>query len=227
MTALPWMPAPGQEVSRLHGGVAMAIVTANRDPEKLGRVKVKYPWLSDEFESDWARVASPGAGASRGQLVIPDIDDEVLVAFEHGLIDRPYVVGGLWNGKDKPPPLPDKPADVRGFTTRSGHQVRLDDTQGAEKIEITAAKAKSTIVFDTAKGTITIKTDADLVLEATNGAVKITGGTVEIKATKGAVKVEGIDVETKAQASLKQSAATAEVKANGPLVLKGAVVNIN
>ena len=78
-------------------GVTIALVTDNKDPMDLGRVKIKLPWLADLYESDWARVVSPGAGNKTGLVFLPDVDDEVLVAFEHGDIRRPYVLGGLWS----------------------------------------------------------------------------------------------------------------------------------
>lgn len=221
------LSAPEPDTGRFHG-VMIGIVTNNNDPDKLGRVKLKFPWLAEDVESTWARVASPAAGAKRGLFAIPEVNDEVLVAFEHGLLDRPFVLGGLWNGKDEVPPNTAKPADVRSLTSRAGHVIRLDDTQQAEKIEIVSSKGNAKIVLDAAKGTITISTDADLVLESRNGAVKITGSSIELKAVKGPVKVDGVDVEVKATASLKQEASgTAELKANGPLTLRGATVNIN
>ena len=84
-------------------GVTIGIVTNNHDPEGLGRVKLKLPWLSEDIETHWARVATPMAGNGRGLYVLPDVDDEVLVAFEHGMVEFPYVLGSLWNGKDTPP----------------------------------------------------------------------------------------------------------------------------
>ena len=65
-------------------GVVVGVVTNNQDPEGMGRVKVKFPWLSDEDESNWARVAAPMAGKERGFYFLPEVEDEVLVAFEHG-----------------------------------------------------------------------------------------------------------------------------------------------
>ena len=107
-------------------GVVVGVVTQNEDPDKYSRVKVKFPWLDDTLESDWARIASPGAGKDRGMQWVPEIDDEVLVTFEHGDIHRPYVLGGLWNGKDKPPVdtsgdlLDSKKIKIRSLRTREG-----------------------------------------------------------------------------------------------------------
>ena len=132
-------------------GVVIGIVTDNQDPDGWGRVKVKYPWLSDEHASDWARVVAVGAGAERGVEFLPEIDDEVLVGFEMGDIHYPYVIGGLWNGKDTPPK---KNQDVvsggrvqqRIIRSRTGHQIVLDDSDGQSGITI-ADKNGNTIAL--------------------------------------------------------------------------------
>ncbi|MFB6713980.1 MULTISPECIES: VgrG-related protein [unclassified Streptomyces] len=82
-------------------GLVNGTVTDTHDPEGSGRVKVRFPWLSDEYASDWARTAQSG-GTSGGEAFIPEVGDEVLVGFEHGHLDRPYVLAGLYNGKDRP-----------------------------------------------------------------------------------------------------------------------------
>jgi len=84
-------------------GVVIAIVKNLHDPEGQGRIEVQFPWLSDSLRSSWAPVAAPLAGKQRGMFFMPEVDDEVLVAFEHGSFNHPYVVGYLWNGKDIPP----------------------------------------------------------------------------------------------------------------------------
>ncbi|MER5617905.1 VgrG-related protein [Streptomyces sp. NPDC002215] len=82
-------------------GLVSGTVTDTHDPEGSGRVKVRFPWLSDEYASDWARTAQSG-GTSGGEAFIPEVGNEVLVGFEHGHLDRPYVLAGLYNGKDRP-----------------------------------------------------------------------------------------------------------------------------
>ncbi|MFI8814974.1 MULTISPECIES: VgrG-related protein [unclassified Streptomyces] len=82
-------------------GLVSGTVTDTQDPEGSGRVKVRFPWLSDEYASDWARTAQSG-GTGGGEAFIPEVGDEVLVGFEHGHLDRPYVLAGLYNGKDRP-----------------------------------------------------------------------------------------------------------------------------
>ena len=194
-------------------GVAVAIVTNNQDPDKLGRVKVRFPWLSDEDESQWARVAAPMAGKERGIYFLPEVDDEVLVAFEHGDIRFPYVVGALWNGKDAPPAANDDGKNnVRVIKSRSGHVVKLNDEDGKETIEIVDKSEKNSIVIDTAKNSITITSDKDITLKAANGTI-----TLDAK-----------EVKTKSSAkSAIEAGSGMDIKASGTLNIKGATVNIN
>src|SRR5215470_10720504 len=84
-------------------GVAIALVTQNRDDDNMCRVKVRYPWHENSSDSYWARLVTPMAGNGRGLVLIPEVGDEVLVAFEREDIRFPYILGALWNGKDKPP----------------------------------------------------------------------------------------------------------------------------
>src|SRR5262249_14595935 len=107
------------------GGVVPAIVTNNNDPKGMGRVKVKFPWIDVDLESNWARVAAVGAGNNRGLFWLPEVNDEVLVAFEHGDFNQPYIVGNLWNGKDKTPEaisdaVKNGNVEVRTLKTREG-----------------------------------------------------------------------------------------------------------
>ena len=139
--------APSEAESRFYG-VALGVVTNNKDPDKLGRVKVKLPWMDEQAESYWARIVSPMAGKERGFFFLPEVDDEVLVAFEHGDPEHPFVMGALWNGKDKPPlDNADGKNDVRVIKSRSGHVIRLTDKQGEEKIEIVDKSTKNSIVI--------------------------------------------------------------------------------
>jgi uncharacterized protein involved in type VI secretion and phage assembly len=117
----------------------VGIVTDNNDPKGWGRVRVKFPTLTEEHASYWARVVTLGAGANRGFDCLPEINDEVLVAFENGDIHRPYIVGGVWNGTDAPPePVQDSVTQgkvrLRTFKTRIGHRLQfVDEDKGAIK----------------------------------------------------------------------------------------------
>jgi len=198
--------------SRIYGVVA-GIVTNNKDTEKLGRVKVKIPRLSGEDESNWARVTSFMAGKERGAFFLPEVDDEVLVAFEYGDINMPYVIGSLWNGKDVPPENnSDGKNNIRVIHSRSGHVITLDDSDGSEQIKIMDKTEKNMIIIDTKNNTISIKSDKDIELSAPNGKVTI----------------EAMDLVTKSTASTKiEATSSVDVKASGNLNIKGAMVNIN
>ncbi|HEV2915047.1 MAG TPA: phage baseplate assembly protein V [Pyrinomonadaceae bacterium] len=198
-------------------GVAVGIVTNNQDPEKLGRVKVIYPWLSDSEESYWARVATLMAGKDRGSFYLPEVDDEVLLAFEHGDVRFPYVVGMLWNGKDTPRyDNGDGKNDKRVITSRSGHEfvfddndqkgmvvihtkknhiITLDDSSGSEKISIVDKSGSNSVEIDSNQNSITVKSAMKLTLESQ---------VIEIKA-----------------------GATMKIEAGATMTIKGAVVMIN
>lgn len=194
-------------------GVTVGVVTNNQDPDKLGRVKLKLPWLSDQDESHWARVLTPMAGNARGFYCLPEVEDEVLVAFEHGLVEFPYVLGSLWNGKDVPPATNDDGKNnQRVLKSRSGHIIRLDDTESGEKIEIIDASGANSIVISTADNTITISADADIQIKSGSGKLVLSGNGVEI-ASQAGVKVE--------------AAQMMELKSSAQLNIQGSVVNIN
>ncbi|MBW2661782.1 MAG: phage tail protein, partial [Deltaproteobacteria bacterium] len=171
------------------------------------------PWLSEEDESNWARVASPMAGKERGIYFLPEVDDEVLVAFEHGDIRFPYIIGALWNGKDVPPTKNDDGKNnIRIIKSRSGHIISLNDEDGKEKIEIIDKSEKNSIIFDTAENTITITTDKDITLSAPQGTIKLDAQNVEVKSS----------ADTKIEAG-----AGMDVQASSTMNIKGATVNIN
>src|SRR5262245_20921050 len=107
----------------------VGIVTDNKDPQKLGRVKIKLAVLSEQDTSYWAPIVMLGAGKNRGWFFIPEVDDEVLVMFEHGDINRPLVVGSLWNGKDKPADKNPGGNPRRMIKSRQGSKIIFDDDQ--------------------------------------------------------------------------------------------------
>lgn len=187
-------------------GIAIGIVTDLKDPDALGRVRVKFPTFDDQ-QSTWAKIVSPMAGKNRGFFFRPEVDDEVLVAWEMGDPRRPYVLGSLWSKTD-PPPADDGNAEKnnwRFIQSRSGHIVKVDDTQGAERIELIDKDQKHRIVIDAAGDKIQILCDS---------------GDLEIKASAGTVSVDAMKVEIKASADM-------TLQATGTMTIKGATVNIN
>ncbi len=194
-------------------GVAVGIVSNINDPEGLGRVKAVLPGLADDMESDWARVATPMAGPGRGFYFRPDVNDEVLVAFEHGNPDMPYVLGGLWNGQDQPPVAdPDSSNDVRLIKSREGSTIKFSDVMDDAQIHIVDSSGKNMIVIRASDNSITITAEGDITLRTEQGKLTLTGNSVEITATSG-LKIE--------------AGQALDVEAGGPLTLKGSVVNIN
>jgi len=187
-------------------GLAIAIVTNNDDPEKRGRVKLKFPWLGDDVESSWTRVALPGAGHETGVVWIPQVGDEVLVGFEHGEIDRPFVIGGLWNGQDSAP-LGEGLFDAgkvkrSGFVSRSGHQLIFFDGDDEAGIALLSADGKFKVSLNQTRGQLHIAADGKLLIEANE---------LEIKVRQDAtIEATGVNV-----------------KANGQLKLKGATIALN
>jgi len=194
-------------------GVVVGIVTNNQDPEKLHRVKVQFPWLDGATESHWARVATPMAGKKRGLYFLPEVDDEVLIAFEHGAIDYPCVIGSLWNGKDTPPESnSDHQNNNRALHSRSGHIIRFVDKSGSESIEIIDKTGSNKIVVNSKDNTITISSQSDIV----------------IKSATGKLKMEAVGVEITSQADVKIKAnTTIDVQASAMMNLKGSLIKLN
>jgi uncharacterized protein involved in type VI secretion and phage assembly len=202
-------------------GVEVAIVTNVKDELKQGRVKVCFPRLPGKPESDWVRVAQPAGGAGRGFYWIPHVNDEVLVAFERGEAHRPYVVGSLWNGKDKP--MKDAYQDENTtvmIQTKSGHQVILDDKKDAEKIIIADKSGKRTLTFDVKGKKFIIQADEGDVEIHAKKKIILDCEDLEIK-TK---KTGKIDIGTTFDLNVKDKA---NIKAGPQLNIKASRVNIN
>lgn len=162
----------------------IGIVTDNKDPQKLGRVKLKFPVLSMQDTTDWTPIVMQGAGKNRGWFFIPEIDDEVLVMFEHGDIDRPLVVGALWNGKDKPPDANPDPGENahRVIKSRQGSRVFFDDSE-EPKIILEDGTGKGRITFDAKNNKIIIEAlEGDVCFQAPQGDLKIVAKEAELTA---------------------------------------------
>ena len=241
----------GSPLDRMLGGLTIGVVTDNNDPDNLNRVKLKLPYLAEDQQTGWARVLQPGAGAKRGWNVLPEIDDEVLVGFEHGDIDRPYVLGGLVNGVDKPPYLnnggllDNGKVVARTFTSSLGHEIYVaDGSSGADQhIKLVTADKHATLFLGAekidlqAEGIpVKVFNDQGSMEIAKNGDITMTtNGNITLKATKD-VKIEGANVSVKANMGAKVEAgtepglkgnATSKLEASGPVVIKGAIVQVN
>ena len=148
-------------------GVVPAIVTSLDDPKKQGRIKLKFPKLASSLESAWAPVAAPLAGKERGVFFMPEEGDEVLVAFEDGSLNSPYIIGFLWNGVDTPPETDPK---NRVIKTPGGHILRFEDGEG--KKVILQSSSGQTITLDDTESSITLA-GGGRILKMMNGVVQI------------------------------------------------------
>lgn len=156
-------------------GVVIGLVQDLNDPERQGRIQLQFPWLSEAHRSAWAPVAAPMAGKKRGVFYMPELGDEVLVAFEHGDFDHPFIVGFLWNGVDTPPETTNKNRIIK---TPGGHQLRFEDTDGAKKVILKSNGGHQVEIDDTAE-TITIQTQSgnqSIVLSDTTQSITLRGG---------------------------------------------------
>ena len=208
-------------------GLVVGIVTNNQDPDGLYRVRVRFPWLSDSDESAWARMAVPMAGSDRGMMFLPEVDDEVLVGFEHGDIHRPYVLGALWNGVDAPPLGQSSAVDGSGkvnkriIKSRSGHTIMLDDTAGGEEITIVDKTGSNKIVIHSPDNSLQIKVQGDLTIEAL-GKITLKAGTGLDVSSDSSLSIKGLSGTIEGTSSL-----TVKNGAGAQVALTGPEVNIN
>jgi uncharacterized protein involved in type VI secretion and phage assembly len=212
------MLQPGQQSGQERiNGVMVAIVSNNEDPEQMARVKVSYPWRGSSDESHWARIAVLSAGKDRGMYFLPEVGDEVLVAFEGGDINHPYVIGSLWNGKDKPPEKNDGGKnDKRVIKSRSGHQIIMDDKDGKEKLTL-KSKGGQMIVLDDSSG----KEKIEIIDHSGSNSIQIDSAKNQLTITSGMkllIKANMINIEADSAMTL---------KAGATLTIQGALVKIN
>ena len=155
-------------------GVQLAIVVDNKEgADNPGyRVKVQFPWLSEQDTSFWARIAVPMGGSGRGTYVLPEINDQVLVVFEHGDINRPIVIGALWSRKQEPVEVNQSGNNnTKLIKSRCGHRIIFDDKEGAEKIIVVDKTKKNKIVLDSSNKVVKIESDGDLEVIANTNVI--------------------------------------------------------
>lgn len=143
-------------------GVVVGIVVDVNDPNGEGRIRVDFPWMGGQNKLYWAPVATIMTGNGRGSWFMPEVGDEALVAFEHEDAEHPFVLGFLWNGKDKPP---DTSSHKRLLKSVKGHTILLDDTDGSEKIEVTTGGGLK-ITMDDTTNSITIQASQQVTVKA-------------------------------------------------------------
>ncbi|WP_299254502.1 phage baseplate assembly protein V [uncultured Aquimarina sp.] len=191
----------------------VAIVKENSDPDGIGRIRVQFPWQKQNGElSPWLRIVTPHAGGEKGFHFIPEIDEEVLIGFEGGNAERPYVLGTLYTGGANPAGWNTQSNDVKALRTRSGHTVELNDADGAEFITITD-KNQNIINIDTANNNITISAGETMTFNAKNIEIN---ATEEIKVNAGTNMITRVTED----AALSAKNSTETIEENKTLVAK-------
>ena len=211
-------------------GVVIATVSNIDDPDDLGRIKVKFPWMGENYQSDWASIAMPMTGSKTGFFFMPSVGDVVLVAFDHGDVNRPFIIGSLWNKKAKPPGTSaDAKNRIFRLRTKEGNEIIFDDesNQANRKVEIRTGSGHCIIIGSQkieikdkdAKNSVCIDAQAQSVLLESSNKISIKAPTIEIEATANMkIKSGVLNVE---------SNGVAQIKASGPLTIQGAIVKIN
>jgi uncharacterized protein involved in type VI secretion and phage assembly len=242
-------PDEAVQAGRRVSGVALGIISDNRDPDGLARVKVRMPWLAPDAESDWIQIATLYAGGGRGSVWLPEVDDQVLLAFEHGDINSPYVIGALWNRQAKPPEAnagghndikiirsrsghsvtfcddgPNRRERVE-IRSKGGHRIELSDAEGAETVTVSDRSGGNVLTLETLANRATLKAGATITIQAPEVAIvterfTVTAETTYVEcAVSNVVGAVLIDGDTNVAGAL-----TVELEANvaGALTVEGA-----
>jgi len=209
--------AAEEESGRIYDAV-VGVVTDIADPQKLCRVKVRFPSLGPDT-TWWCPLVAPGAGKDRGWFTVPEVDDEVLVMFEHGDVARPVIIGALWNGKDK---AIDNNADGKNarrvIRSKTGHKITFEDVEKFILIEDGAGIGS--IKIDGKNNTIELTAKQGDIGIQCKDELSILAGEIEIKA-KGTCDLMG-------KSGGVNASSTAALKISGNLVaLKGSAIDIN
>jgi phage protein D/phage baseplate assembly protein gpV len=193
--------------------LVIGVVTNNNDPEGMGRVRVKFPALGDQMEGWWARVATLNAGKERGVFMLPQLNDEVVVGFEHGDTRRPFVLGSLYTGRDK------VPADLKDAADRKARfGVKSDESVHIEAAKEMTLRSKEKMIVEVTGGDQTLDAKGSVKHKAAQSYSIDASQSVTIKGT-GSVTVEST-------AGLTLKGATVDIQAQGPVNIKGAMINL-
>lgn len=181
-------------------GVVQGIVTDVNDTGQQGRVKVQFPWFDDQMETEWCRVRQFYAGKGYGSFFVPETGDEVLIAFIHGDMRLPIILGGLYNGQDTPPTYRSTSQDQKLIRTKGNHELLFDDTANQQRVRIKTqgghiadlsdvdkkiniqSSGGQTIVIDDGGNKITVQTGGATIEVDGSGSVTVTGSSVVVNA---------------------------------------------
>ncbi|OFE15407.1 hypothetical protein BA895_06775 [Humibacillus sp. DSM 29435] len=234
----------GRGTGQQRSGVMPALVTDVKDPDGRGRVRVTFPLMSDTYVTGWARTVQLGAGQNRGSLVLPEVGDEVLVAFGTGDFDDPYVIGGLYNGKDVPKVGWNEHVDAtsgsikrRAFVSRSGMVIEMIESSTEERLTLATADGKQRVTLvQKAAAAIEIISEGPVTVTAKqNVSISTTGGNVSVETSGGSLSLKAatIAIEAQGQLTLKgvnvkiDGQAMAELGSGGITTVRGSLVQIN
>ncbi len=229
--------------------VQNGVVTDNNDPDNLGRVKVHLDWQEEGQSTPWIRMVNSHSGDNRGFYFVPEIGDEVVVAFEDNHPQKPYVLGTMFGGDHTP--LQDwvtSKNDIKKIRTRQGNTIEFDDTDGSEKLNIyngtgnSADSANNKILLTLSPDKITIESDGDIEIKGVNlnfhadsdisiqsdsGTISLKGSQVSIEADGGSVSVNAQQVSIQADEEFKAEGGTAELDGSEQVTIQGGMVQIN
>lgn len=223
-------------------GLHYAVVCQNNDPDKLDRVKVRLPWLDrgDTDQTHWAQLMTPMEGGQFGWYALPDVDDVVVVMFIAGDISQPVIVGGVWSTPDfSPEPNEDGKNNFRGYRSRSGHRMILDDS---DKVKVVFAdKTTKNMVglgnfAKAGSGPNVCAVYTPAMAGDTGVSFSSMEGTLEITCKNGALKVDakqGIKINAKTTVDVKaggevklDGSSAAKLTAGSPSSMDGSKINI-
>jgi uncharacterized protein involved in type VI secretion and phage assembly len=185
------LPAPADGSAPAYFGVYPAVVTDLVDPDRLGRIQVRFPWLGDDGDRDvraWATLCTPYADDQQGLEILPEVDSQVVVAFEAGNLRRPYIVGAAWNGTARLPHDAQRSNDLRLLRSRADSRLEFDDAAGAAKVRVTMRSGHQ-VVLDDAAQEVTIRHAGGCTVKLTATTVEITAN-VSLNVTAPMVKVD-------------------------------------
>ena len=184
-------------------GVVVGEVADVDDKQGLGRVQVTFPFLDSKDQAPWARVAVPMAGSGHGAYFIPNRGDEVLVAFEQGDLQAPYIIGCLWNAT-APPPLPLPSPRSWLIQTLAGHLLHIDEP----------------------KARITLKTSTGESVEMSAQGIRITARTSVVDLKPDGVSIKGTNITLEGTAAVTIKAPNVTLDGQAVTTVKGQVCNV-
>jgi type VI secretion system secreted protein VgrG len=209
-------------------------VVENHDPKGLGRVRVQFGWQKDlsgqDSKTPWIRVASPQGGSDKGFFILPEKEDQVLVAFDNNHPERPFVLTGMYHGKAKPEHSHHE-NHKKAIKTKGGIEILMNDEKGKETLTVTSPKD---ITINAVGGKIKLTAKGDIIIQSSSGNITISApNKIKMEASdiilegKKSVSIKTLEMKVKADATIDMEAPIFGVNANGSAKIKGTMVEID